>query len=336
MKKAIKLTVSFALSALFLWIAFRKVNLQEALHVLRELDLFYVGLFILSQLFTQAFRIVRWGILTRPFATLSASSLIRISNLGMMLVLVLPLRLGEFARPYLVKREANAPLSAGIGAVAVERTLDGLLVTLFFFLSTSVIPAEYAIPTGLRVAAFTALGIFSGAAFVIVGTLLSHGALLGVLRKVIGLVSQNIAEKVVNMVDAFVSGLRSLPNWRSAFMLVAITTAYWVINGLGYYAALVGFSWGLPWIAGYVIVSVVVLGIMIPAGPGFLGTYQGAILLGLAVFHIDATQAAAYGLVVYPCTVLIQLALGLPYLFGRTATVRQIMDAADEPSVNPA
>ena len=52
--------------------------------------------------------------------------------MGMFLIMFMPLRLGELARPYLMKRELAIPLTSGLGAAALERALDGLCVALFF------------------------------------------------------------------------------------------------------------------------------------------------------------------------------------------------------------
>ena len=48
----------------------------------------------------------------------------------MFLMMFMPLRLGELARPYLMRRKLGVALSSGLGAAALERTLDGLCVAL--------------------------------------------------------------------------------------------------------------------------------------------------------------------------------------------------------------
>ena len=50
-----------------------------------------------------------------------------------MAILALPVRLGEFVRPYLVARERDVRMSTMVGAVAVERIVDGLLISILFF-----------------------------------------------------------------------------------------------------------------------------------------------------------------------------------------------------------
>src|SRR4029078_11921215 len=57
------------------------------------------------------------------------------SSVGFMSILALPIRLGEFVRPYFVTREGRIRMSAAVGTVAVERIVDGLLISILFFVS---------------------------------------------------------------------------------------------------------------------------------------------------------------------------------------------------------
>lgn len=331
MKNAVRLTISVALSVLFLWIAFRGVDFKTLVQHLNSVKLGYVMLYVVTLAFIQFARALRWDVLIRPFAKVSTAATLRISNLGNMLIMLLPLRLGEFARPYLVKKESGAPLSAGVGAVVMERVIDGLLVTLLFFLTTWQLPAPYEVPYVLKYGAVMALGVFSGATVVIGVALLTHGWVPHVLRRFGTPVAPGLTEKLVGMLDAFVSGLRSLPNARAVAVVVFWTLAYWAANALGFYWLMLGFGWDLPMVAAFTVVSVLVIGIMIPAGPGFLGTYQAAIVAGLAVYGIDRTNALAYSLVAYPINLAVVVGFGLPYLFGRNhVEVGELVRASQE------
>jgi uncharacterized protein (TIRG00374 family) len=325
MKQTLRLAGSLALSAFFLWLAFRSVDFAAALRLLSTVSLPLVGLYVLTLAFTQWARAARWEILVRPFVHLSSAAAFRISNLGAMLVLVLPLRLGELSRPYLMKREHGAPLSAGVGAVVVERAIDGLLVTLFFFLSTMISGDDSRVPRGLRLAAFAALLGFAAVTAVIIATLLWRDVALRVTGRVLGKISGALAHRLTGMLSAFVDGLRALPDGRSVLGVIVWTAVFWLANGLGLFFVMRAFGWSVPVTAGFTLVSVIVIAIMIPAGPGFLGTYQGGILAGLAVYGIGYTEAAAYGLVVYPLNVLVVVAFGLPYLFSRREEIREVV-----------
>ena len=52
-----------------------------------------------------------------------------------MAILALPVRLGEFVRPASCASAATPPQSAALGTVAVERIVDGLLISILFFVS---------------------------------------------------------------------------------------------------------------------------------------------------------------------------------------------------------
>jgi uncharacterized membrane protein YbhN (UPF0104 family) len=59
---------------------------------------------------------------------------------------------------------------------------------------------------------------------------------------------------------------------------------------------------------------VLVIGVMIPAGPGLLGTYQAAIMAGLSIYHVDKNVSAALSVVAYLGNLGVIVAFGLPYV----------------------
>src|SRR5690606_1856733 len=112
----LKLVLSLGSSGLFLWLAFRNVDITLAWQQMSQVRPGYVLGYLGCMVLIQLVRIYRWELLIRPFAVLSSKASFRISALGLMLILVLPLRLGELARPYLVKQETGAPMSSSLGA----------------------------------------------------------------------------------------------------------------------------------------------------------------------------------------------------------------------------
>ncbi len=321
-----RLLLSLALSAACLWWAFKAVDLSEAFTLLSRIEYGYVAFYALSMLGVQACRTMRWDVLTRPFAPLDLRAQLRVSLGGFALIMALPLRLGELARPYLLKRESGAPLSSGLAASMVERGIDGLLVTLLFFGTTMLLPERFEVSTMLFSAAWLALAVFGSAMAGAVAALVAKRQVYWLIGRLEPL-SPKVAHWARATVDAFLVGLGALPNARSMAAVITLTLAYWALSGLGLYSVMVAFGWNLPVVAGYIMMCVIVLGIMIPAGPGFLGPFQAAIIAGLSIFGVDPTAAAAYGLVIYPINVLIVVGGGLPFLFGRTNAIATALDS---------
>lgn len=330
MKTAFRLALGLVLSAFFLWIVFRDVDFPAMWAQVLAADHRYTWLYCASLIVIQLSRIYRWDVLIRPFTRVSKAALFRIGSVGMMLILVLPLRLGEFARPYLLKKESGASMSAGMGSIFVERAIDGLLVTLLFFATTFYLGTSYEVPTALKLGGYLALGVFGGAMLVIVVALLTHGWVPQLIERLGAPIAPRITARVVRMLRSFIDGLRSLPDARAVGIFIAWTMLYWVLSGVGFYWMMLAFGWDVPVAAGFALVSIIVIGIMIPAGPGFLGTYHGAVLAGLSIFGIGKTEAAAYSMVVYPINVAVTVGFGLPFLFRGGARMSELVHASEE------
>jgi uncharacterized protein (TIRG00374 family) len=140
-------------------------------------------------------------------------------------------------------------------------------------------------------------------------------------------ISHGFADKITDLLDAFVLGLQALPNARSFMIFLTWTTLTWFFDGLAFYFAMRAFGWDLPVTAGYTVLCVLIVGIMIPAGPGHLGTFQAALLAGLAIFGVSSTDAAAYGFVTYPLLLIVIVAFGLPPLFFGKVSTKEIIEA---------
>jgi glycosyltransferase 2 family protein len=77
-------------------------------------------------------RALRWQVMLRPFGrTLSVQKLTSDTAIGLTAVVLLG-RVGEVVRPYLIAVQTGLPLSSQAAAWLLERTLDLLVVLLFF------------------------------------------------------------------------------------------------------------------------------------------------------------------------------------------------------------
>src|SRR4029079_19688476 len=102
---------------------------------------------------------LRWNYLLAPLGiTIPNGPLLAISSVGFMAILALPARLGEFVRPGLLRKRGVAA-TAGLGTVAVERIVDGLLVSVFVFVAFFALRGP-ASPRWMMPTAYAALGIF--------------------------------------------------------------------------------------------------------------------------------------------------------------------------------
>ena len=79
---------------------------------------------------TYLIRIWRWQLLLAPIASVSFGSAARATVIGFATSSVLPGRLGEVLRPYLLARKTSITASAAFATVVLERLLDLITVVL--------------------------------------------------------------------------------------------------------------------------------------------------------------------------------------------------------------
>ncbi len=330
MKRLIQAAAGLAVSALALWLTLRGKDLGDVWAAMRAADYRYLAPYLLILLAIHVARTVRWGLLLEPVAKVPFARLNAVSAVGFMALSLLPFRLGEFARPYLVAEPGKIRVSAALSSVVAERIADGIFMGLLLVLALLAVPDGAPAVRVLRTGGVVVSLAFLGAlAFLFVAYRnrdLAIRLAAGALRPF----SPALAERVSGMLDAFIHGLRLVPSRRKASAFVALTVAYWGLNAWGMNVLARGFGFELGVVESCAVLGVLVVGVMIPAGPGMVGTFQGAILIGLALFapkDVVATRGTAYANVLWAAQLTQVTALGLFFLFSRHIQLRRLTGA---------
>src|SRR5262249_1544440 len=133
--------------------------------------------------------------------------------IGFFAIFALPLRLGEFARPALCKLRHGISISVGLGTVAVERVLDGLITSLcvawaLFFLPR--LATHDPVATHLPTYGYAALLLFSCAFIALAMFLWQRTLAMRLTRSTLGLVAPALSEKLAGKVGNVADGIRSI------------------------------------------------------------------------------------------------------------------------------
>lgn len=291
MKLAINLLLSAAMLALCAWLVWPNLETREQLHTviagLRFADFApylagYVGLLVVVQLC----RSLRWNNLLAPLGVnVPTGPLLAISAVGFMAILALPARLGEFVRPGLLRKRGDMSASSALGTVAVERIVDGLLVSLFVFGALFSMRGPGA-PTWMMPTAYAALGVFSAAMVFLVFAIRRPEATvafcmkLSLLPRFAPRVASVIEIKVLDMMRGFVV----IKDHRNMIIFVIWSVVYWTANGLGVYVLARAFQLELSVVGAFATMGVCAVGIMLPNAPGLVGQFQYFTLLGVGLY----------------------------------------------------
>src|SRR5678809_59090 len=95
---------------------------------------------------------------------------------------------------------------------------------------------------------------------------------------------------------------------------MCIRDSYWGLNGFGMWMLMRAFPFQLTLFQSYVTMCLLVVGVMIPAAPGMVGTFQAAVKLGLSIFlpaSVVNGPGLAYDVGLWLCQTAQPIGLGL-------------------------
>lgn len=303
----------------------------------------------------QLFRAWRWRFLLTPITETPPGlwRLLMISSVGFGAIMLMPLRLGELVRPFLISdpRDADAAqprsgrdgqrlrMTAALGTIAVERVMDGLMVSLFLFGSFLVLGKRPDAPSWMMPTAYTALAVFGGAAlFLTVGLLRAEFAvrlaltlsLVGPLAHRWGGRAERFRSRLDDLLRALISGFAALSDAGCLSRFILTSVVYWGFNGLGFWVLSRAFHLDLPLVNSFAICGMVAIGIILPAGPGLVGNFHefGKFGLQLSVpAAVIAGPGMAYVVLIHGLHFVWYVGLGLLALRSRHVRVSRVVQA---------
>jgi glycosyltransferase 2 family protein len=305
--------VGLGLTVVFLVLALQRVDLPAFVEELKSVNYIWLLPSAMCTLLGYALRTVRWQVILSAGARAPLRTLFPVLIMGFATNNLLPGRLGEFWRAYLLGRKRNVRKTFALASVVVERVFD--LLTLIALLT--LVSVAIRLPSwGLQIELFAA-AIFLAVTFVVVVLLwrpqMVQRPMVSILHHFHGGVASWIEERF----QAFVAGLAPLRRGRVLAGATLLSCGVWFMEGSSYVLLSQGVNLTLPGnleLPGIGLALVTInLGIMVPSGPGYVGTQEffGTAALGV----VGANPQAALALVVVSHAVQYAVVTGLGLLF---------------------
>jgi uncharacterized protein (TIRG00374 family) len=328
-----KTLFSLLVGAVCVWLALKMINIPETLKALAELSPSAVAIYLVTLAATHYLRASRWKYLLRPLGvTLPQTQLLAISSVGFMAILFLPVRLGEFIRPYYVVRGGQSRMSEVLGTVAVERIVDGLLLSILFFVCYTATPGD-AYGPALRLGAWVSLLGFLGLTLFLTAALTwTEGTIRLVLRySLVARLAPALGERIADKLRALIKGFKALHEPRDLIPFLVQTVLYWGTIGVGMWLLARSMRLDIPPTAAFAAMAFTGILISLPNSPGLLGQFEYGVVRALRAYLPAVTVAsygAAYAIALHGIQLLWYLGVGLVALFfvgGKATSLRQVV-----------
>jgi glycosyltransferase 2 family protein len=323
-RRGLQVAGSLLLSAIFLYLALRGEDWTAIRSELANTRYSYLLAMAVLGTYVMYVRCQRWGVLIEaavgvrpPMGPLFAATAI-----GFMANMLLPLRVGEFARPFVASRRANVPLTTALATTVLERIFD--LLVLFAFGMWVLATAD--VPDIVRHFTWLA-GIAAGILIVGVGVVhANRSTLLPIIDKLWNVFPASVAGQIRLLEHEFLDGITTIANPRVLVVVVAWSAYVWFLIAASFALGFFAVGIDVPFLAGGVTVTTIVaLAVSLPGAPGFVGQFEWGCKLALqGIYGVEGARAVGFSIVTHITQFVTQVCVGLVYLIREGLSLGQL------------
>ena len=279
----------------------------------------------------------RWKMLLRPTGDISVLRTTQAIYVGLFTNTIVPLRVGELVRMFLVSRWLKTDFISILPSCMVERMLDAIWLAIAVALSVAFVP----LPRELLVGEQVLVGVILVATSLFVFAVVKKGRVRGAEEAVSrpantgGAAPNAIANAaagpsaasmpagaarrrnpfrfVSRFIDDMATGFHKIGLSRNFFMAAVGSLGVLVFQILALWFVMPAMEIHLSVWQGAVAFLIVRMGTALPNTPSNIGSYQFFAVVALEIFGVDKTTAASFSLVSF---VLLTMPLAIVGLFA--------------------
>lgn len=316
-----KLIIGLIISAIGLYIAFRKIDLAALSDVFVHINFGWLLLAIGLIIFSVWIRALRWQLILTPIKVIRIAPLFSATMIGYFGNGVLPFRLGELLRAYALKRtEKSISIASSFGTIMVERLLDMigvtvLMVTLF---------GLYHVPSWLTKAGILMGIIVLGCITLLFWMSFSHKEWLDRLES-LTILKRGMGLKIRKLLHSFIEGLLTLRHARNVAPLIIYSILLWIIYWVITVVSASALYIQLSWIEAGIVLVATTMVISIPSSPGSIGTYHAAaVLIMVDLLGKSMASSQAFAILIHAVGFLPLVLIGFYYLLKHSIHIKDV------------
>jgi uncharacterized protein (TIRG00374 family) len=328
MLKSWRFWIGIAISVVCLYFAFQGIRLDQVADAVRGMDSIWlipaIALFAVSY----SARVFRWQLLFSP-QKMRRNNVFHALNIGYFLSNILPARLGDFIRAYLIGDLEHVSKARALSTVVVERLADGLTVVLLLALTAFFVPN---IPAEARQgAAGVAIVGIVGLAFLLTLSFQKERG-LAILKRLTAPIPFLRNDKIWGPVEALVDGFAVLRSPRPLLGVGLWSLFAWLLGGLMFWVVMQAMHLNLPVPAAFLVMTVTSLVVVVPSSPGYIGVFHAAAVLTLtSVYSIAKSDALGYAVVMHAFSYVWLIVLGVYSIWHEGLSYERLQMIQAEP-----
>jgi len=329
MLKSARFWIGLIISAICLYFAFQGIDFGKLFDALREMNYAWILFACALWCVSYAGRVFRWQLLFAP-QKMRLNKIFHALNIGYFLSNLLPARFGDVVRAILIGEFEGVSKMYAFSTIVVERISDGLTVVLLLAVSALFVPAlpDWAQQGALGMAVTGVVGII----FLVVLSFHKDRG-LKLLHRITAPLPFLQISILWKWLESLIDGFAILRSPRPIFGVAVWALYAWTTGGILYWIAMLAMNLRdvagnpLPIAAGFLVMTVTSLVVVIPSSPGYVGVFHYfAVLTLTTIFKTDNSAALSYAIVIHAVSYLMLTILGIFSIWKEGLTYQRLQN----------
>ena len=224
---------------------------------------------------------------------------------GYLLNNLLPLRLGELGRAFLLGRKINVSMFHVLSTIVIERVIDLVMAAAVTILVLPrVVEMNWVEPVAYTTLTVVVIGLLSLAVMARL-----RPQLLRLMERIAGRVSL-VKKYLLPVFDSLLDGLSALTSLRGTALTFGWMGLSWLFGVTNYWSLLRGFVPDAPFWWGMFVIGIASFGVALPSAPAALGVFEGAVVGALVLLGVPPATALAYAITLHFFHIIISGSIG--------------------------
>lgn len=327
-----KIWIGLIISVLCIAYFIKGIDWRQAWTIMESAQYLWLIPATIVFLLSYYFRAVRWQIFVDPIKKLPVKKLIPSLMIGFMGNSVLPARLGELIRPYVLGKKENLSISAALATVVIERIFDGIcmlfllaMVLMFFAPTISSSTDSFITLPKIQAISYTFLAFNVAIVFFLYLLKRYPDKIVAIFRKIFGFLPVHWLDKLSHLLLSFVDGLHILHQPKQIILASIYSLAVWISVAIEILFVQYAFHLGsLPLSAPIFIMVIIAIGVMLPSAPGYVGPYHAACRGALVLLGVEVNTAIGFAVILHASQVIVVTIVGFYYLWKEGLSLSEV------------
>jgi len=277
-RKHIITVLGFLISIVMLYFSLKDLDARAILDTLKKTDyrlLFFPLLFISFSIILSAFK---WQKISGDNIRFTDTFISLI--IGLFVNNVLPARIGEVARGYVLSTRKGISFTYAISTVFVDRVFDltGLLLITFLFFP------KHTLPVSISQAIYTLTGLLTLCIILVI--VFSRERFANSIAAKLNKIRKPFLAKFAKRIVEIQGNLKRIQSPLNILLYIVIAFLQWLSMGTALYFIMLTLGIHMKFIYAPFVCALLNMGLTIPSSPGYIGVYQFLLVYLLSIFGI--------------------------------------------------